>query len=146
MIMINKLKNIRMLRYLVVAISIVLVELTFFQAIYLTTHNYILGTVLSFVLAVLLNWVLGRKVVFGASQHHPAKEFIMVLIASSIGLGIQIGVVYTSVTVLKLYPLIGKVLSIGFSFFWNYWFRAKIIYKNTHRTTEEKILDAVEEI
>jgi len=85
--------------------------------------------VLSFLSAVVLNWVLGRIVVFGVSHHHPAKEFTMVLIASVIGLGIQLFVVYASVEFIKFYPLIGKMLSILFSFFWNYWFRAKIIYR-----------------
>jgi putative flippase GtrA len=80
-------------------------------------------------LAVVLNWILGRKFVFGASHHHPVKEFVMVLIASIFGLLIQISVVFISVETLHLYPLIGKVLSIGFSFFWNYWFRAAIVYK-----------------
>lgn len=117
------------MKYFVMAIIIVGIELVAFQIIYLFTKNYYLGTVFSFTLAVVLNWIGGRIFVFGASQHHPAREFIMILIASIVGLGIQIGVVFVSVEVLLLYPLIGKVLSICFSFFWNYWFRTKLIYK-----------------
>lgn len=111
------------------AVSIVCIELIAFQIVYLLTHNYYLATVLSFALAVVLNWIGGRMLVFGASHHHPLREFIMVLVASIVGVLIQLAVVHVSVQVLLLYPLIGKVLSVAFSFFWNYWFRSKIIYK-----------------
>lgn len=111
------------------ALAIVLIELATFQIIFWITDNAYLGTTLSFMLAVVLNWVGSRLLVFGASRHHPAREFIMVFVASIVGLGIQLAVVFVSIDILSLYPLIGKVLSIGFSFFWNYWFRAQIIYK-----------------
>lgn len=121
--------NQRLIRYFFVAISIVCIELVLFQVIFLLTSNYTLGTVFSFILAVVLNWLLGRKFVFGASSRNSSKEFTMVLGASVIGLVIQLGVVFGSVELIGLYPLIGKGLSILFSFFWNYWFRANIIYK-----------------
>ncbi|MEI7918249.1 MAG: GtrA family protein [Candidatus Saccharibacteria bacterium] len=111
------------------AIIIVIIELITFQIIYLINNNYYLATVISFVVGVLLNWIVGRMFVFGPSTHHPAREFIMVLIASLVGVSIQVLVVTVAVNALSLYPIIGKILSIAFSFFWNYWFRAKFIYK-----------------
>jgi putative flippase GtrA len=125
----NILSNKRLMKYFFMAVIIVGIELTTFQLIYLMTHNSYLATVGSFVLAVLLNWIAGRVFVFGVSRHHALREFTMVLIASIIGLLIQLAVVYISVTILALYPLIGKFFSILFSFFWNYWFRSAIIYK-----------------
>jgi len=132
------LQNKRLIRYLGVAIFIVCIEMATFQVVYIISHhNYMLGTVISFVIAVILNWILGRLLVFGASKHHASKEFAMVLIASVVGLGLQSAVVYGSVNLLHLYPLIGKGLSICFSFFWNYWFRAAIIYKHKPVPAEE---------
>lgn len=122
-------KNQRLMKYFAMAVAIVLIELAAFQIIYFLSGNYYLATVLSFALAVVLNWIGGRVFVFGTSRHHPLREFIMVLIASIVGVLIQLAVVHISVNVLHLYPLIGKVLSVGFSFFWNYWFRAIIVYK-----------------
>lgn len=112
------------------AIIIVIIELLLFQIIYFATKNYYSGTVVSFVFAVALNWIGGRKFIFGSSHHTQVKEFIMVLVGSTIGLLIQLFVVFIFVGLLVLYPLIGKVLSIAFSFFWNYWFRSVIVYKN----------------
>lgn len=123
------LTNKRLMKYFAMAVIIVGIELVTFQIVYLLTKNYYLGTVVSFITGVILNWIAGRIFVFGASQHHPAREFTMVLIASIVGLCIQVGVVFISVQLLHAYPLIGKMLSIVFSFFWNYWFRATIIYR-----------------
>jgi len=125
----SMLSNKRLMRYLIMAIIIVIIELITFQIIYLINNNYYLATVISFVVGVLLNWIVGRMFVFGPSTHHPAREFIMVLIASLVGVSIQVLVVTVAVNALSLYPIIGKILSIAFSFFWNYWFRAKFIYK-----------------
>ncbi len=120
--------NKRLLKYLIMACCIVGLELVTFQVIYVISHNYKLATALSFIFAVILNWVGSRRLVFGASRFSPIKEFTLVFIASIVGLAIQMAVVYTAVEVVSLYPLIGKVLSIGFSFFWNYWFRARFIF------------------
>lgn len=122
-------KNERFVRYLVMATVIVGVELMTFQAIYLITNNLYLATVISFVTGVVLNWIGGRLLIFGISSRHTAHEFTMIFIASVVGLGIQLAVVSFSVQALGLYPLIGKILSILFSFFWNYWFRVKIVYR-----------------
>lgn len=129
LVVIDIIRNKSLVRYFFVALTVVSIELIAFQIIYLLSNNYVVATILSFILAVVLNWIFGRKFVFGKSQHAPAKEFTMVLIASIVGVGIQLAVVFVSVEVLKLYPLIGKILSIGFSFFWNYWFRAAVVYK-----------------
>lgn len=123
------LANKRLMRYFIMAVIIVLIELATFQVIYLVTKNYYLGTIVSFITGVVLNWVVGRLFVFGASHHHPLREFTMVLVASIVGLCIQIAVVFVVAQLLGIYPLIGKMLSIVFSFFWNYWFRAAIVYK-----------------
>lgn len=121
--------NRRLMKYFIMAVIIVGIELVTFQIFFLVTQNYYLGTVVSFITGVILNWIAGRIFVFGVSHHHPAREFIMVLIASTVGLVIQIFVVFVSVQLLLLYPFFGKMLSILFSFFWNYWFRAAIVYK-----------------
>lgn len=124
----------KLIRYFVMAVMIVTIELAAFQVLILAGADYLFATTLSFVLAVILNWIGGRIFVFGTSHHHPVKEFLMILTASTVGLVIQMLVVFISIEILLLYPLIGKGLSILFSFFWNYFFRAKIVYKNNLST------------
>lgn len=126
----NIIKDKRLRRYFVMACVVVLFEILLFQMIYLQLGNYGLATVGSFIFGVILNWIFSRRFVFGASLHHPLKEFIMVGIASLVGAVIQLLIVFVSVEFLLLYPLFGKVVSIAFSFVWNYWFRLKFIFKS----------------
>jgi len=134
--------NRSIVRYFAVACLIVGIELIIFQVVYVINQNYVLGTIISFVFAVVLNWALSRRLVFGASSHSVAREFIYVSIVSIIGLAIQLTAVYLCVQRLHFYPLIGKVLSILTSFFWNYWFRAHFIFN----TPKQDIGDKIEEI
>jgi putative flippase GtrA len=123
------LDNKQLHRYLVMAMVVVAIELAAFQVIYLILKNYYVATILSFIIAVILNWTIGRKFVFSTSHLTPTKEFSFVLVASIVGIFIQLAVVSVSIDVLLLYPFIGKCVSILFSFFWNYWFRIRYVYK-----------------
>lgn len=128
--------NKRLIRYFVMACAIVLIELVTFQILYILKMPYIYATGLSFLLAVVLNWAFSRTFVFGASHFHPFKEFSLVAIGSLVGLAIQSLIITVSVEVLHIMPFVGKVLSILFSFFWNYWFRAKYIFRDTANHSE----------
>lgn len=142
--MFKKLYQSPLVRYLIIAIGIVAGELVVFQALYVAVHNYVVATVVSFALAVIVNWFLSRKVVFGASQYHPAKEFLYVMIVSIVGLAIQLAVVYLCVQKLSLYPLLGKIISIGASFFWNYWFRAHFVFSGQPAGSHEEEIERVD--
>jgi putative flippase GtrA len=133
-----------LIRYLAVACFIVVIELIVFQLVYILTPNYVLGTVISFAVAVVLNWALSRKVVFGASQHSMIREFTYVSIVSIVGLGIQLAAVWFCVDKLHMYPLLGKILSILTSFFWNYWFRAHFIFDKTAKQDEEAVAERID--
>lgn len=119
----------RLIRYGIMACFIVGIELVTFQLIYLVTTSYYTATVISFVVGVILNWIIGRTLIFDKVERSIGQEFILVAGASLIGVGIQLAIVSISVQIFQLYPLIGKILSIGFSFFWNYWFREHFVYK-----------------
>jgi len=137
--MLEKLYHHPLIRYLAIASVIVVGELIVFQWVNDWLHNYVIATIVSFALAVVVNWFLSRKVVFGASAHHPAKEFFYVSLVSIVGLGIQLLAVFVCVQYIHLLPLLGKVISIFTSFFWNYWFRAHFIFDKSAASDEEKI-------
>ncbi|NTU72762.1 GtrA family protein [Candidatus Roizmanbacteria bacterium] len=112
------------------AVIIVALEIANFQIIYLLTNDYMTATIFSFSISVVLNWIGSRLFIFGKSEHHPAKEFLMVLAVSLLGLLVQILTMLLVVKTLGLYPLLGKILSISLSFSWNYWARKNFIYSS----------------
>ncbi len=141
MILSNNMKNIsiiehlknnpKLMRYFVMAVIIVGLEMVIFQITYLvSSNNYQLATIVSFISGVILNWIGGRVFIFGKSHYRPSKEFTLIFVASLVGLAIQLAVVTLLVEYLAIYPFFAKTVSIVFSFFWNYWFRVRFVYRH----------------
>lgn len=117
------------IKYGIMAVSVVLFELvTFWVLNSLLSLNYLIATVLSLMLGIILNWLGSRYFVFGNSQHSVKKEFILVLTTSLFGALLQIITVYIMVDKLGQAPIIGKVIAIVVTFFWNYFVRKKYIF------------------
>jgi len=135
----------KIVKYFGIAAVIVAIELIIFQAIYLVYKQYAVATSLSFVVALVLNWLASRNIVFGASTFSKKREFLLIAVASIVGLGIQLSVGYVAVNHLKIYPLIGKVSAIFISFFWNYWFRERFIFtKKSGKLSEQEFANRID--
>ena len=127
--LIKKLHSHSFIRYFIMAVFVVLIELVIFQALNsLLSINYILSTILSMLVGILLNWIFSRTYVFKTNKYSKKVEFIMIVSTSLVGVGIQVGTIYLCVEIMKLVPIIGKVIAIGITFFWNYFVRKKYIF------------------
>jgi len=127
--LIKKLHDHSFTRYFIMAIFVVLIELIIFQALNnLLSINYILSTVLSMLVGILLNWIFSRTYVFKTSKYSKKIEFILIVATSLVGMAIQVGTIYLCVEIINLIPIIGKVIAIGITFFWNYFIRKKYIF------------------
>lgn len=115
-------------RYLVIAVVLVGVEVVTFQLMIWGGISYLIATPGSMIIAIVLNWLASRLWVFKHRPHAPGKEFSLVVIASAIGLALQLVVTIFVVQVGHGAPLIGKLIAIGVTFFWNFWFRKKYIF------------------
>lgn len=117
-------------KYLFIAAIIVLIELGVFQFLNVfLSINYLIATVLSMLVGIVLNWIASRLFVFEPSHHTKKAEFGLVLAASLVGVGIQSLTSFISVGIFNFSPLVGKMLAICITFFWNYFIRALFIYK-----------------
>jgi len=127
--LIKKLHSHSFIRYFIMAVFVVLIELVIFQALNsLLSINYILSTILSMLVGILLNWIFSRTYVFKTNKYSKKVEFIMIVSTSLVGVGIQVGTIFLCVEIMKLVPIIGKVIAIGITFFWNYFVRKKYIF------------------
>ena len=118
------------IKYLFVAAIIVFIEIGVFQLLNaIFSVNYLIATILSMLVGIILNWVASRLLVFKPSRHSKKKEFGMVFTASLVGVGIQSLTSFVSVGLLGFAPLTGKILAIGITFFWNYFIRSLYIYR-----------------
>lgn len=118
-------------RYGVMAISVVSIEILSFWIFNAPLGiNYLVATVASQIIGIVLNWVGSRYYVFGASKHSMKKEFTLVFITSIFGVLLQTLVVFIAVDKAGQAPLLGKMIAIVATFIWNYIIRKRYIYNH----------------
>lgn len=122
------LNNKELAHYLVMAVVIVSVEYVSYVGMVLLGVNYLLAVPVSMAIGIVLNWHGSRIFVFKNRRHTPHKEFVLVLVASLIGVLFQLAVAFIVVDVLRQLPALGKLLAIGVTFFWNFWVRKRYIF------------------
>lgn len=99
--------------------------------------NYIVATILAFLIATTINYFLGKIWTFRNSRSYvnaQKKEITFIFIASGIGLLINMGLMYFFVSYLRLdtgfLKIFSKVMATGIVFFWNFFVRKFVIYRD----------------
>jgi len=120
------------IRYLLVGSISAFVDISIFTIIFwLFNLQIIYSSMISFVFAVNVNYLLANKIVFKSKirfkQH---QEYLMVLLVSLTGLFINILSIYIFVY-FGFYVLISKIISAIPTFIWNYLIRKLFIFKNS---------------
>ena len=88
---------------------------------------YLVANVLGFLLGLLTNYLLSKWLVFSKENDlNKVTEFIIYAIIGVVGLGLDTGFVWLFTTI-GIYYMIGKIISTGLVFIWNF-FARKIIY------------------
>jgi putative flippase GtrA len=120
-------KNEQLVRYFIMAVVVVGIEYGSYLAMLWVGIQYLLAVPLSMAIGIILNWQFSRIFVFKNRRHAAHKEFMLVVLASLVGVGIQMAVTYGVVQAINS-PAAGKLLAIVVTFFWNYFIRKKYIY------------------
>ena len=110
------------------AVVLVGTEIAVFQLMLQVGLSYLLAVPFSMAVGIVLNWYFSHKFVFKYRPHSKHKEFTLVLVASLIGVVLQLAVTAIMVELIRSSPLIGKLLAICVTFFWNFWFRSKYVF------------------
>ena len=99
-------------------------------------HIYYQGaTILAFLFSTMTNWWLGRNITFkdSAYQSQKRKELILIFAVSAIGLFLNMILMYVWVSLLGMNTdfkkMIGKIAATGVVFFWNFFIRKYVVYK-----------------
>ena len=124
------------LSYLFVGGAAALVEWSVFSLLeYLLDLQYLLATILAFLVSTTVNWILGRTFTFknSAYQKKKTKEAVLVFAASAIGLVFNLLLMVLFVDVIgmnsNLLKTVAKVLATGIVFIWNFLSRKFWIYR-----------------
>lgn len=119
----------KILAYFWISLAIVFIEVGIFWFIdeQLRQH-YTIAISVSFGIATVINWYASRKIVFQSGSKNTPHELALIFFAALVTLGIQLIVTMITVEWLGLAAIIGKIIALGISFFWNFWFRHQYIF------------------
>ncbi len=95
---------------------------------FLSVH-YLIASVISFSVSVIYNYILSIKWVFDVTKKQTSKEFIIFIILSVIGLGLNSLILYVCVDLIHIHELIGKIIATAIVMVYNFITRKIFIEK-----------------
>lgn len=81
---------------------------------------YLISSIISFLLSIIVNYILSIKWVFDIKKKQSFKDVIIFTLLSAIGLLINLLVMYLSVEVFKIHYMIGKLIATFIVMIWNF--------------------------
>lgn len=95
-----------------------------YLSLYLLTEflnvYYLISSIISFLLSIIVNYILSIKWVFDIKKKQSFKDVIIFTFLSTIGLLINLLVMYLSVEVFKIHYMIGKLIATFIVMIWNF--------------------------
>ena len=82
--------------------------------------NYLISSIISFIVSVIFNYILSIKWVFDVNKKQTIKDIILFIVLSSIGLLINALLMWVSVDILKIHHLIAKLIPTFVVMIWNF--------------------------
>lgn len=90
---------------------------------------YLISAVLSFIISVLVNYIMSTKWVFNQDNiENKVLEFNLFILISTIGLGFTEILLYFFTDIMGIYYLVSKVISAIIVLFWNFLARRVMFY------------------
>ncbi len=116
----NKLVK-QILRFTVVGGLAFLID---YGLLYLLTEfigiHYLISSIISFTVSVIFNYIMSITWVFDVTKKQGVKEFIIFIILSVIGLGINELIMYLMVDIMAIHYMISKLFSTGIVMVYNF--------------------------
>ncbi len=132
--MIEKIKNNKLLmqiiRFGIVGGTSFLIDYGIFTIFSQLLHiHYLIASILSFSISVIYNYILSIKWVFDVTKKQTTKEFIVFIVLSVIGLGLNSLIMYVSVDLLHIHEMISKIIATAIVMVYNFITRKIFIEK-----------------
>lgn len=91
--------------------------------------HYLVSSIISFTVSVIFNYILSVKWVFDVKTKQDTSDFIVFIILSVIGLGINSLIMYVMVEIFDVYYMLSKIVSTAVVMIYNFVTRKMFIEK-----------------
>lgn len=100
--------------------------------------NYLVSSGISFTISVIVNYILSITVVFQPKKDaNKTKEFVIFVILSLIGLGLNQLLMYVQVDLLSIYYMIAKIIATGIVMVYNFITRKIFIEDHSNKKLQK---------
>lgn len=82
--------------------------------------HYLISSIISFTVSVIFNYILSIKWVFDVKKKQDVKDFVIFIILSIIGLGINSLIMYVMVEKFEVYYMLSKIVSTAVVMVYNF--------------------------
>ncbi len=82
--------------------------------------HYLISSIISFTVSVIFNYIMSITWVFDVTKKQGVKEFIVFIILSVIGLGLNELIMYLMVDIIGIHYMISKLFSTGIVMVYNF--------------------------
>lgn len=90
--------------------------------------NYLVSNCLSFIISVIVNYILSMKFVFKSVNNNKVFDFIVFIILSAVGLGLNSLIMFICTDYIGIYYMISKIGATGVVMIFNFVSR-KVVYE-----------------
>ena len=124
--------RVQALRSLVVGGIVFLVDAGILWLLYIVGLHYLICTVFSFIIAVMLNYFLSiHFIFFETAKFKRLGEIATYFAVSLVGLVLTVGLMWLFTELVGLFFMLSKVVATLLSFIWNFTARKMILYRET---------------
>jgi len=104
-----------------------------FACLYVLTEfagfHYTISASISFIVGVLINYIINVLWIFNRKEHHIHIEITLVILISFVGLCLNVTIIYILVEYANIHYIITKAISAFIVMFWNFYTRKKWVFK-----------------
>ena len=119
----------QILKFGIVGVIATLIDFVLFFLLTKLGINYLIANVIGFTVSVIFNYILSIKWVFDVKHKQTKKDFILFVILSVIGLGVNELIMYLMVDKLSIDKLLVKIIATGVVMIYNFITRKIFIEK-----------------
>ncbi len=123
----NNLKD--LLLYLLVGGIATATEWGLFYLLGLAAVHYAVATTAAYILSTLVNWLVGRLLVFRENRPSVVKELAGIYLAGVVGLLLNLCIMWGLVDGLRLPEMLSKIAATGLVFLFHFVVRKRLIYR-----------------
>ena len=120
----------RFIKYFLAGGTAALFDIGIFMGLIRMGQSYVVAGSVSFIVATFVNYVLSTRYVFRDRKGTGLRTVVATYAVSAVGLVLNQLILWLAIDHFHFFPFYSKLLATGMVFFWNYFIRNYVVFKN----------------